>query len=293
MNWKRGLGFGFIVIGLYIAITARVFTGAVVGFTPQNYISLLGVGIFIAGVVLILGTGLEKKVSGEKVGRELSEEERAVHEPARSIFNYELLKKRLREIEAQKLPGSRPGIPEGRCLTRSEEWKIYDVIWKYLPDDLKRSKDLEISITGSLSIAGEGRRKPGKYGISNQLPSDMTYLSDVDIQIAGKPIFDYIEAKWGSAVIRGGGKGRGGVLKNVATYKVTDEKYLNRRERETGYMAEAPAWIKKIVDELGRIKFVGEERPVNIKFFKDRGLLKGKSRDILYESSTKKAQEAA
>jgi len=282
MNWKRGFGFGLIVIGMYIAITARVFTGAVVGFQPQNYISLLGVGVFIVGVILVLASGtLERKVEGEKRGG--SEEERAIHEPARSRANYERLKERLDATSKQKLPGAKPGIPEGRYLTRQEEMKIYDIIWRHLPDELKKSEDLEISITGSLSITGRGERKPGKFGIPEKLASDMTYLSDIDVQIAGRPIFDYIESNWGSAVIRGGGQGKGGRLKNIATYKITDEGYLNRREREAGYMGEAPGWIKGMVRELGNNAFVGQKRPVNIKFFRDKSLLENGPRDILYE----------
>ena len=67
MDWKRGVGFGLIFIGMYIAITARVFTGAVVGFEPQNLISLLGAGVFIAGIFLVFVSGtLEKRIGESK-----------------------------------------------------------------------------------------------------------------------------------------------------------------------------------------------------------------------------------
>lgn len=53
MYWKRGLGIGFIFIGLFIILTNSFITGAVIGFQPQNYLGLFGIIIFISGILLI------------------------------------------------------------------------------------------------------------------------------------------------------------------------------------------------------------------------------------------------
>jgi|SRR3989344_3215974 len=279
MDYKRGLGIGLIFMGLFLILTGNIITGAVIGTSPENYLSLIGVVIFITGIFLILVSGLEKRVEAS-FGQE--------HEEAHDYANYQRLKNRLSEMRAQKLRGTEPvKVPIGRYLSRHEEKKIYDIIWKNLPEEIKNSEDLEMSISGSLSIAREGKRKPGKYDIPEQLSSDQFYLSDVDVSIAGQKAFDYIESKWGSAVIRGGGRRGGGKLRNTATYKITNEEYLNKKERESGYMAEAPDWIKDMIRELSQHKFAGEKRPVNIKFFKERESLEESPRDILYYAEPK------
>jgi len=54
MNWKRGFGIGLLFVGVFISMTSRVLTGAVIGFQPQNYLGLLGVVLFIGGLVLMV-----------------------------------------------------------------------------------------------------------------------------------------------------------------------------------------------------------------------------------------------
>lgn len=53
MNWKRGLGIGLIFIGIFISLTARVLTGAVVGFSSKNYLGVLGVLLLVGGILLV------------------------------------------------------------------------------------------------------------------------------------------------------------------------------------------------------------------------------------------------
>ena len=62
MNWKKGLGIGLIFTGMIIIATARILTGAVIGFRPENYLGVFGVLILIAGIVLVVAVSLEKKV---------------------------------------------------------------------------------------------------------------------------------------------------------------------------------------------------------------------------------------
>ncbi len=57
-TWKRGLGIGLIFAGLFIVLTGKAITGAVIGFGAENYLSLLGILVFIVGVFLALDTKL-------------------------------------------------------------------------------------------------------------------------------------------------------------------------------------------------------------------------------------------
>ncbi len=54
LNFKRGLGIGFLFIGLFITFTGKVLTGSVIGTKPENYLGLFGVLIFFIGLALIL-----------------------------------------------------------------------------------------------------------------------------------------------------------------------------------------------------------------------------------------------
>ena len=278
MGWKINFGIGLIFVSLFIILTGGVITGAVIGFQPQNYLGLFGLLIFVVGIFLIVIERLE-----DKLGRRSYE----THQQAHNAANYQRLKDRLLEMQRLKIQGVSPETPTGRYLSENEEQNIYNIIWQNLPDEIKKSKDLEISISGSLSRHKErrGKRQAGKFEIEEPLESDQFYLSDVDISIAGRNAFDYIESKWGSAVIKGGNKkGQGGQLKDIATYKISNQEYLNRRENELGYMQEAPSWMKNILRGLSQYHFAGEKRPVNIKFFKNQETIRDKPRDILYKS---------
>ena len=83
MDYKRGLGIGLIFMGLFLILTGNIITGAVIGTSPENYLSLIGVVIFITGIFLILVSGLEKRVEAS-FGQE--------HEEAHDYANYQRLK---------------------------------------------------------------------------------------------------------------------------------------------------------------------------------------------------------
>ncbi len=70
MNWKRGLGIGFLFAGGFIILTARTLTGAVVGTAKENYLGLFGVLLLVSGIVLLfVGT----RVKGEYRVRDLDD----------------------------------------------------------------------------------------------------------------------------------------------------------------------------------------------------------------------------
>lgn len=56
MNYKRGVGIGLIIISLILIISNTIITGAVIGHPTKNYLSLLGILIFVVGVFFILTT---------------------------------------------------------------------------------------------------------------------------------------------------------------------------------------------------------------------------------------------
>jgi hypothetical protein len=63
MNWKKGLGFGLIFVGVFICLTANAITGDVVGNSPRNYLGMFGVSVFLIGMILIaLTRNLEKRI---------------------------------------------------------------------------------------------------------------------------------------------------------------------------------------------------------------------------------------
>jgi len=74
MGWKRGLrislGIGLVFIGIFIILTARIITGAVIGFQPYNYLGLLGILVFIIGVFLIVASGIGERLE-EKLGESI------------------------------------------------------------------------------------------------------------------------------------------------------------------------------------------------------------------------------
>lgn len=63
MNWKKGFGIGLLFIGVFIIFTSRVLTGAVIGAKPENYLGILGILVFVVGIVILfLEREKEKKV---------------------------------------------------------------------------------------------------------------------------------------------------------------------------------------------------------------------------------------
>jgi len=62
MSFKRVLGIFLIFIGLFIILTGKIITGAVIGFSSQNLLSWFGILIIFLGI-FIFSTTLEKIVS--------------------------------------------------------------------------------------------------------------------------------------------------------------------------------------------------------------------------------------
>lgn len=66
MDWKRGFGIGLMLIGLFLTLTSKIITGAIIGKGgPENYLGLFGLLVFIIGAFLIVVSkigGLEKEL---------------------------------------------------------------------------------------------------------------------------------------------------------------------------------------------------------------------------------------
>lgn len=60
-NIKRGLGISLIVISILLSLFNLTFTGAVIGAFNTNYLSYLGILIFLVGVILLLEERKEEK----------------------------------------------------------------------------------------------------------------------------------------------------------------------------------------------------------------------------------------
>lgn len=59
MKTKRVLGFFLVFAGLFIILTGKAITGAVIGFQPKNYLGLLGILICLTGIFLITASTRE------------------------------------------------------------------------------------------------------------------------------------------------------------------------------------------------------------------------------------------
>lgn len=85
MNWKKGLGIGLIFIGLYMALIGGAITGAVIGTSPKNYLSMVGILAVIVGGVLILveemGELEIKAIKLEGPGRRTIDSQYAISDP--------------------------------------------------------------------------------------------------------------------------------------------------------------------------------------------------------------------
>lgn len=61
MNIKRGIGAIFIFAGLIMGISGSIMTGAVIGFEKINYLSIIGILVFVIGAVLFMSENIEEK----------------------------------------------------------------------------------------------------------------------------------------------------------------------------------------------------------------------------------------
>lgn len=59
-NLKRGLGLGFLFAGIFIISTARVITGSVVGLQKENLLGLVGLVVFVVGILVLFSSRKEK-----------------------------------------------------------------------------------------------------------------------------------------------------------------------------------------------------------------------------------------
>jgi hypothetical protein len=66
MNKKRVIGFSMVIISTIIALSNIPLTGNVIGPSASSYISIIAVGLFIGGIVMIFASGLETMFAVEK-----------------------------------------------------------------------------------------------------------------------------------------------------------------------------------------------------------------------------------
>ena len=52
-SWKKGFGISLIIVGVFIVLIGKAITGAVIGFSSENYLSLLGIIVFVVGIALM------------------------------------------------------------------------------------------------------------------------------------------------------------------------------------------------------------------------------------------------
>lgn len=60
MNWKRGIGFALLFIGIGLSFVSKTLTGAVIGFNPISYLGILGILSFIAGLIVLYSATLDE-----------------------------------------------------------------------------------------------------------------------------------------------------------------------------------------------------------------------------------------
>jgi len=89
MEWKRGGGIFLIIVGLFITFMNVSITGNVIGVENKNYITFLGVLIFIIGLILLLTQNLEDKAITENSSFNL---QGTFHENISGISNRQIIR---------------------------------------------------------------------------------------------------------------------------------------------------------------------------------------------------------
>lgn len=247
-----------ILLGIVVILASYSgFIGFVVfeGEEIGGYDKFIGIGIVVVGLIFLLSLNLDR------------------HLAHNSTENYRH-KQRLKHMVDNNLEGTGPDEPQGKYLPRREENKIGKKIFRYVPPSLGDSID-EISIHGSTSRAKKGKRME-KFGLKD-MKSDEFYVSDVDIDIYGEKMFEYIDGNWPRAVKTDGRN------KFNETFRITIPNNMLDRDKKRGYMPLAPPWIKKLITDLSSGEYAGRERPVVLKFHRRFNKGDDEDRDIIYK----------
>lgn len=159
MNYKRGLGIGLIFVGLFIVLTSRVITGAVIGFQPENYLGLFGVLVFLVGVFLVFVSRTYQD-NKSMVKRVLKEYERGKFNPVEAVLRIsgDLLPDGIRIIGVDYRGGDRGtikteggGIPmrfRDQDKARDLALALYEIA---VFNDRKNAKNCELHIARGVS----------------------------------------------------------------------------------------------------------------------------------------------
>ena len=67
--FKRYLGLGFIIIGIFVLFAGKIMTGAVIGFSRENLLGMSGLLVFIIGSVLLLLGAVEEERESKNLGK--------------------------------------------------------------------------------------------------------------------------------------------------------------------------------------------------------------------------------
>jgi len=97
MNWRK-IGVALILLGLFLGLSGSI-TGAAIGFSKVSSLNLLGIFVFVLGVVLVMAKRSSGKSQIEEIADKLApgrqEEFIKDHELAHNKWSYDALKRKL------------------------------------------------------------------------------------------------------------------------------------------------------------------------------------------------------
>lgn len=263
---KSELGVGLILAGIGLLFSQQI--SSITGFAINqldsitvNWIKIFGAVLTASGTFLFVG-GLENEV--EKNHLELQR--------LGAVY---------KSMEKKGVPGAYSPETVGKTIANREIFGLLKDTRDYVHSSFPDS-ETEVVLAGSISKSKGGKRTeinrvwtketgmpkesfdPEKQGI----PSDLHYISDLDLAIINPQLFDYVIANWPEA--RALKKYHG----DHATVNI-DTSHLLYGKPEPASWKTMPKDVRNYIETIAKREYAGRTRPVELKFMKDREDLAG------------------
>lgn len=186
-------------------------------------------------------------------------------------------------MEKNRIVGEASPETIGKVIAPSERNFLISETQKYIFKKFPMASEAEIHIAGSLSENNNGVRKSlyrkltrsgfiKKEDYSEEMlyiPSDLHYISDLDIGIVSPELFSYISVNWQEAI--------GPLEWGISTVNIDTRHTLGEGKRPK-FWESIPGDLEKFILNISDKEYAGRRRPLEIKFF-ERGFGTGTIED--------------